>query len=109
MSADAGAGNAADGLAPFRRRLDEIDERIARLLGERLDICRDVAVYKSEHEIPMMQPDRVKLVRERYLARGAEVGLPEEFTSQLFELLIATTCRLEDELMDELAERRSAA
>ena len=103
----------AEGLEPFRRRLDEIDERIAQLLGERLDICRDVAVYKSEHEIPMMQPDRVEAVRERYLARGAEVGLPEDFTSQLFELLIATTCRLEDELMEKLAsaedQGRSAA
>ena len=109
MSADSTNNTSNNGLEPFRRRLDEIDERIARLLGERLDICRDVAVYKSEHEIPMMQPDRVKLVRERYLARGAEVGLPAEFTSQLFELLIDTTCRLEDELMDELAERRDAA
>ena len=109
MSVDSTNSTSANGLEPFRRRLDEIDERIARLLGERLDICREVAVYKSEHEIPMMQPDRVKLVRERYLARGAEVGLPEEFTSQLFELLIATTCRLEDELMDELAERRNVA
>ena len=109
MSAEPNNSNSTNGLEPFRRRLDEIDERIARLLGERLDICRDVAVYKSEHEIPMMQPDRVKLVRERYLARGAEVGLPAEFTSQLFELLIDTTCRLEDELMDELAERRDAA
>jgi 4-amino-4-deoxychorismate mutase len=93
----------ANGLEPFRRRLDEIDEQIAKLLGERLDICREVAVYKSEHEIPMMQPDRVKIVRERYLARGAEVGLPQDFTSDLFDLLITTTCRLEDELMDELA------
>lgn len=99
----------ASGLEPFRRRLDEIDEAIAKLLGERLDICREVAVFKSEHGIPMMQPDRVKVVRERYLARGAEVGLPEQFSSELFELLIATTCRLEDELMDELAEKRSAA
>ena len=103
MSSGAAAGTSAEGLEPFRRRLDEIDEAIAKLLGERLDICREVAVYKSEHEIPMMQPDRVKIVRERYLARGAEVGLPQEFTAQLFELLIATTCRLEDELMDELA------
>lgn len=93
----------ANGLEPYRNRLDEIDEEIARLLGKRLDICREVAVYKHEHEIPMMQPDRVKLVRERYLARGAEAGLPAEFSSDLFELLIATTCRLEDELMDELA------
>jgi chorismate mutase len=92
-----------NGLEPFRRRLDEIDDAIAKLFGERLQICREVAVYKSEHEIPMMQPDRVKLVRERYLARGAEHDLPPQFSSDLFELLIGTTCRLEDELMDELA------
>jgi chorismate mutase len=100
----------ANGLEPFRRRLDVIDDEIAKLLGERLQICREVAVYKSEHEIPMMQPDRVKLVRERYLARGAEHDLPAEFSSDLFDLLIATTCKLEDELMDELAENgRDAA
>lgn len=93
----------AAGLEPFRRRLDVIDDEIARLLGERLQICREVAAYKSEHGIPMMQPDRVKAVRERYLARGAEHDLPEEFTADLFDLLIATTCRLEDELMDRLA------
>ena len=104
----------AAGLEPFRRRLDQIDDSIAKLLGERLQICREVAVYKSEHEIPMMQPQRVKAVRERYLARGAEHDLPEDFSSDLFDLLIATTCRLEDELMDELAAengngRRDAA
>jgi 4-amino-4-deoxychorismate mutase len=93
----------ANGLEPFRRRLDAIDDEIAKLLGERLQICREVAVHKSEHGIPMMQPERVKVVRERYLARGAEHDLPPEFSSELFELLISTTCRLEDELMDELA------
>ena len=93
----------AEGLEPYRRRLDEIDDAIAKLFGERLQICREVAVHKSEHGIPMMQPDRVKLVRERYLARGAEHQLPQEFSSDLFDLLIATTCRLEDELMDEIA------
>jgi 4-amino-4-deoxychorismate mutase len=92
-----------NGLEPFRRRLDEIDDAIAKLFGERLQICREVAVHKSEHGIPMMQPDRVKLVRERYLARGAEHDLPAQFSSDLFELLIGTTCRLEDELMDELS------
>lgn len=95
--------SAAEGLEPFRRRLDAIDDQIAQLLGERLDICREVAIYKSEHGIPMMQPERVKVVRDRYLARGAEHDLPQEFASDLFDLLIATTCRLEDELMDRIA------
>jgi chorismate mutase-like protein len=89
-----------NGLVKFRDRLDPIDEQIARLLGERFQICREVAEYKSEHGIPMMQPDRVAEVRARYLARGAEVGLPADFTAALFELLIGATCKLEDELME---------
>jgi len=88
-----------DGLEPHRRRLDELDDEIARLLGERFEICREIARYKRANEIPMMQPNRVAAVRERYLTRGAEVELPPEFTADLFELLIAATCKEEDELM----------
>jgi chorismate mutase len=87
------------GLDPFRRRLDEIDDQIAGLLGERFAVCRDVAQYKREHAIPMMQPERVREVRARYLARGAEVDLPRDFTNDLFELLIGATCKMEDELI----------
>ncbi len=93
-----------NGLVRFRERLDPIDAEIARLLGERFQICREVAEYKSEHEIPMMQPERVAEVRARYLARGAAVDLPEDFTAALFELLIGATCKLEDELMEGVAE-----
>ncbi|HSK50888.1 MAG TPA: chorismate mutase [Solirubrobacterales bacterium] len=98
----------AAGLEPFRRRLDAIDEEIARLLGERFQICREVAGYKSEHGIPMMQPDRVAIVRQRYLDRGAEVDLPEEFSAGFFELMIAATCKLEDELIAEAAAAEGA-
>jgi len=91
------------GLEPFRTRLDEIDDQIARLLGERFEVCREVARYKSAHDIPMMQPDRVAIVRARYLARGAEHDVPSQFTADLFELMIAATCRMEDEIIAALA------
>lgn len=96
-----------NGLDPFRRRLDAIDDEIARLLGERFEICREVALYKSAHEIPMMQPNRVTEVRRRYLDRGAEADLPAEFTADLFDLLIAATCKEEDELMARVASKES--
>jgi chorismate mutase len=89
----------AAGLEPFRHRLDELDDQIARLLGERFAVCREIALYKRAHAIPMMQPQRVAAVRARYLARGAEVELPPDFTAELFELLIDATCELEDELI----------
>jgi chorismate mutase-like protein len=93
-------------LESFRDRLDRLDDQIAHLLGERFDVCRDVARYKSAHGIPMMQPDRVAAVRARYLARGAAVDLPPDFSAELFELLIAATCRVEDEIIDELTQAR---
>jgi chorismate mutase len=93
------SGRTAGGLEPFRRRLDFLDGEIARLLGERFEVCRQVAYHKREHDIPMMQPERVIEVRERYLSRGAEVNLPPDFTAALFELLIESTCRMEDELI----------
>jgi chorismate mutase-like protein len=89
----------ADGLQPFRERLDELDERILALLGERFDTCREIAAYKRDHEVPMMQPHRVEQVRSRYLARGAELALPTDFAAALFELVIDATCRMEDELI----------
>ena len=91
-----------NGLEPYRRRLDGLDDEIARLLGERFEVCREIARYKRAHEIPMMQPHRVEAVRERYLARGAEANIPAEFAADLFELLIAATCKEEDELMAAL-------
>jgi chorismate mutase len=87
-------------LETFRRRLDELDDQITFLLGERFEVCRDVALHKREREIPMMQPDRVAEVRRGYLTRAAQVKLPSDFTEELFELLIAATCRMEDELID---------
>jgi 4-amino-4-deoxychorismate mutase len=94
------SGDGASGLQGFRERLDPIDDEIARLLGERFEICREVAHFKSERGIPMMQPERVAQVRERYLARGEEADLPADFMADLFDLLIAATCKLEDELME---------
>jgi 4-amino-4-deoxychorismate mutase len=87
------------GLEPFRQRLDDIDEQLITLLGERFKVCRDIAEHKRENEIPMMQPGRVEVVRERYVIGGALAGMPGRFPERLFDLLISATCRMEDALI----------
>lgn len=109
MSSPGTETSAVGGLEPFRRRLDRLDGEIAERLGERFAICREIALYKRAHDIPMMQPERVAQVRARYLARGREVQLPDDFTASLFELLIAATCRMEDELIAAGEDRAGAA
>ena len=58
----------------------------------------------SGHLTLQTQPERVAEVRSRYLTRAREVALPREFTEELFELLIAATCAMEDELMESLPD-----
>lgn len=89
------------GLEPYRRRLDELDSEIARLLGERFEVCRGVARYKRQNGIAMMQPDRVEQVRAHYLARGEQADIPADFTADFFELVLAATCKMEDELIGD--------
>jgi 4-amino-4-deoxychorismate mutase len=99
------------GLEPFRRRLDVVDDQLLRLIGERFQICREIAEHKRRNAIPMMQSARVAEVRNRYLTAGERSGLPRSFTLDLIELLIAATCAMEDELIaagapSETDERR---
>ena len=88
-----------DKLPQFRRELDELDEQILVVLSRRMNICREVALYKSEAVIPMMQADRVAQVKARAMEKGRANGLSESFIFSLYEIVIAEACRIEDEII----------
>jgi chorismate mutase-like protein len=91
-----------DKLIDFRERIDGIDEKIVRLISERLDICKAVAKYKSENDIPMMQPERVRevLVKRRELAD--ELDLNPDLVERIYKLIVEEACILEDEIINNL-------
>lgn len=88
-------------LAPFRARLDAVDDQLARIVSERLAICAEVARTKRTLGIPMMQPDRVGKVCDAYAERGRMSNVDPKFMRALAELIIAEACRLEDEIIDQ--------
>lgn len=89
----------ADGLMPFRERINDLDERITRLLAERFEICREVAKYKKENNIPMMQPSRVEHVKTRCAELGHKQGLRKGFVVDLYGRIIQEACDMEDEII----------
>lgn len=87
-------------LSGFRRQIDGIDEEIIDALSRRLGLCRRVAEFKRQHEIPMMQPHRVEEVKRRAAQLGARHGLAESFMFDLYALIIDYACRVEDEIIE---------
>ncbi len=94
-----GTSTQASALATFRERIDRVDEQLLDALAERIAICRDVAGWKREQGIPMMQPDRVAAVEERWAELAAGRGLDAGFARTLAHAVIAEGCRVEDEII----------
>jgi len=94
-----------DELQNFREKIDEIDEKIVKLISERLGICRAVAKYKSENNVPMMQPDRVKevLVKRRKLADALSVN--QDLIENIYKLIVEEACIIEDEIIESLIRK----
>ena len=92
-------------LSDFRSRLNTLDENLLDLLGERYDICREVAKYKKAESIPMMQSARVREVKERCAQLGIQRQLDPGFVKKLYTLIIDESCRIEDEIIDAHEEQ----
>ena len=94
-----------DNLSTFREKIDTIDEKLVRLIHERLEICKDVAIHKSENNIPMMQPERIKeaIAKRRRLAE--ELSLNPDLIDKIYALIVEEACVLEDEIINSLAQK----
>ena len=88
-----------EGLERMRAELDQLDKQLLQSVRDRIRICLRIGEYKRENSIPMMQPHRVNLVHERACQFGLENGIDTDFLRQLYDTIIAETCRLEDEVI----------
>ncbi len=87
-------------LEGFREELDSIDEELVGLVARRLDICRGVAQFKRANDVPMMQPNRVEVVKSKCARIGESQNLSPEFVRGLYDMIISEACRIEDEIVD---------
>lgn len=92
-------------LSAFRAEIDRIDDQIMDLLGRRFSICREVALYKHRHAIPVLLPDRIEQVKARCAARASVREVDPEFARALYALIIDQTCRTEQAILDREAGR----
>ena len=73
-------------LSDYRKRLDEIDEEILHLFSERMDIAVEIASWKQEKSLPVLDARREK----EKLQRIEEMSDPElsDYSFTLFSMLM---------------------
>lgn len=83
----------------LRQQINQIDDQLARLFAQRMDIALSIAQYKKEHDLPVLDRSRERQV----LARIAEiVGEPyEQYSRVLWNVLFDLSRSYQNKRMDQ--------
>lgn len=88
----------------IRERIDEIDDRLLRLLNDRATLVVELAKLKHEHGLQLFDPERERQIHAR-LAEANGGPLPPDAVARVFERIIDEARRLErTEVYDKAEE-----
>jgi chorismate mutase len=87
-------------LEDWRRRIDEIDEQLLKLLNERAQCAVEVGHFKKKNHQPVWQPER-ELEILRQVVQSNRGPLDDAAIRRLFERIIDEARSLERHTMSE--------
>ncbi len=74
-------------LSEIRAKIDAVDDQLLVLFLERMDLAEEVAAYKNEHKLPILNKERERAVLARVTEQsGARERYAYHLFSTLFEL-----------------------
>ncbi len=80
-------------ISPLRKKIDEIDEQILRLLKERVDICENIGIIKQEQGIPVKDRHRENEQYTRMTEIASKLGLNPQEVRAVYQGIIAMSIR----------------
>ena len=84
-------------LNELRLEINDITKQMVELFEKRLDVSKEVANYKKEHNLPIFQPEREKEVIAIYTK---DAKYPE-LTTKFIEELMSLSKQLQKEEIDK--------
>ncbi len=88
-------------LAEIRKKIDEIDNNILKLIAERNSLAKDIANIKNQLGIPINDPEREKYIYDRIRKLCKEHNVDENIGVKIFQILIEHNKALQKQYIEE--------
>lgn len=85
-------------LTSCRAQIDDIDRELMACLRRRFQLSQEIAALKRQEDVPIFQPDRAGAVERHYQHLGQELGLNQQFVSDLYRMIHTESCRMQGEV-----------
>lgn len=90
-----------ENLEHLRHEIDELDEELFNLLGQRMKLSERIGEYKQRNNIAILQATRWSEILERALIKGRMKGLSEEFVSVMLKAIHQESISHQEKVMHE--------
>lgn len=85
----------------LRSLIDEIDFKMINLLQERMKISEGIASLKQPLDVSILQTERWKSMLKDRLSKGGELGLPNEYLLNIFQLIHEQSINTQNEIINK--------
>jgi len=85
----------ANGLAPLRSQIDEIDDQLWQLIVRRQRVSKLIGDYKREHHMPILQANRYDSILRHRLQWADQNGLSADTVHKILEAIHEESIRVQ--------------
>jgi len=90
-----------EGITQLRKQIDELDNEIMDVLARRMKVCREIGMYKKEHNMTVLQTNRYNEILNKRGAQGTLTGMDAEFIARVFENIHEESVRQQMEIINK--------
>jgi chorismate mutase len=87
-------------LSKLREQINQIDDELLSLLGQRMKIADKIGEYKKENNITILQTNRWNEILDKATKKGEKLGLGKEFITKYFDAIHMESINHQNKVMN---------
>jgi chorismate mutase len=88
-------------LATLREQINQIDDELLALIGQRMKIADRIGKYKRENNITILQTQRWNEILAKAFAKGELLGLSKDFITKYFDAVHLESISHQNKIMND--------
>lgn len=87
-------------LEKLRQQINQLDDELIQILGQRMKIAENIGTYKKENNITILQTNRWNEIMDRAIAKADKAGLSKEFITKYFDAVHMESINRQKKVLD---------
>jgi len=85
-------------LEDLRTQIDQVDQQLIAALHHRMELVKQVGVFKKRHSLPPLDQKRWQAVLDSKIALAKQKGLDESLVHDIYERIHQTTLEIQKQI-----------